>query len=547
MLKDEEDRRLAAAVAEVVAAVAVVGEEPAVGRGGAPGCPQLVTRQHGVCLCPQPQPLPGREGQGRHRPDHQGWHGEVLLRQRRWRPRRGQQDTTQQQQDSARSDTDSGGRSTVATERDLVARLAGRSHITRTDNRGVKDLFLVRSLTAAAPDADDLLLSDAGRGQHPEARALDLRPRRQGGEARPARQMARPAHCRLGTGRRRARRPRPRGAAAAPTRATGWARPARSCGWCGVTACSGTRSWWSWTWRPASSKVLVSDTKGDFGSLEVQGPVYVKDGGDFIWFSERDGWGHYYLYRYDGTLKRQLTSGEWRSDAVVGRRQHQGHRVDSRRGARARRESRTTSISTGSIWPTRRIAAARSGQRQPHLDGVENGQCTCSTSRRESTSRTACAAARCTDRQGADGPRGHRPFTAEGDRLEAARTVPDTGGRWRHADLRQYVEAVRFRFDEEVSDHRQRLSGSADRIGQHQLHVQAAARSSSRNSASSSSRSAIAAATRPARRPTRTSATSTCATMRWPTRRPASNSSPRVIRGLTSTGWASSATPAADS
>ena len=65
------------------------------------------------------------------------------------------------------------------------------------------------------------------------------------------------------------------------------------------------------------TKVLVSDTKGDFGSLEIQPPIYVKQGGDFLWFSERDGWGHYYLYSNDGTLKRQLTSGEWRADAVM--------------------------------------------------------------------------------------------------------------------------------------------------------------------------------------------------------------------------------------
>ena len=69
--------------------------------------------------------------------------------------------------------------------------------------------------------------------------------------------------------------------------------------------------------KTGGSKVLVSDTKGDWGSLEPQAPIYVKTGGDFIWFSERDGWGHYYLYDYNGTLKRQLTTGEWRSDAIV--------------------------------------------------------------------------------------------------------------------------------------------------------------------------------------------------------------------------------------
>ena len=34
-----------------------------------------------------------------------------------------------------------------------------------------------------------------------------------------------------------------------------------------------------------------------------------KDG--FIWTSEKDGFNHIYLYNMDGTLKRQLTSGQW--------------------------------------------------------------------------------------------------------------------------------------------------------------------------------------------------------------------------------------------
>ena len=39
----------------------------------------------------------------------------------------------------------------------------------------------------------------------------------------------------------------------------------------------------------------------------------------------------------------------------------------------------------------------------------------------------------------------------------------DEGGGRRDRHLRQHLEAVRLRFDEEVSDHRQRLSGPADR------------------------------------------------------------------------------------
>lgn len=55
----------------------------------------------------------------------------------------------------------------------------------------------------------------------------------------------------------------------------------------------------------------------DFGYLERQNVRYFREGGDFLWWSERTGWGHMYLYAHDGTLKRQLTSGPWRVDAIV--------------------------------------------------------------------------------------------------------------------------------------------------------------------------------------------------------------------------------------
>lgn len=38
---------------------------------------------------------------------------------------------------------------------------------------------------------------------------------------------------------------------------------------------------------------------------------YPVDQERFIWRSERDGWYHFYLYRYDGTLVRRLTTGRW--------------------------------------------------------------------------------------------------------------------------------------------------------------------------------------------------------------------------------------------
>ena len=38
-----------------------------------------------------------------------------------------------------------------------------------------------------------------------------------------------------------------------------------------------------------------------------------KDNGDIIWWSERTGWGHYYLYDHNGRLKNAITSGQWRA------------------------------------------------------------------------------------------------------------------------------------------------------------------------------------------------------------------------------------------
>ena len=52
-------------------------------------------------------------------------------------------------------------------------------------------------------------------------------------------------------------------------------------------------------------------------SSERQNIRYVKPGGDMIWWSERTGWGHYYLYDNAGKLKRPLTSGAWRAERIV--------------------------------------------------------------------------------------------------------------------------------------------------------------------------------------------------------------------------------------
>ena len=51
--------------------------------------------------------------------------------------------------------------------------------------------------------------------------------------------------------------------------------------------------------------------------LEVATPRVVEETDEVIWWSERSGWGHFYLYDRDGKLKNPITGGEWRAGRVV--------------------------------------------------------------------------------------------------------------------------------------------------------------------------------------------------------------------------------------
>lgn len=54
-----------------------------------------------------------------------------------------------------------------------------------------------------------------------------------------------------------------------------------------------------------------ADTYYESGANAANWRVF-RDRGEFLWFSERDDWGHLYLFDLDsGELKRQLTSGPW--------------------------------------------------------------------------------------------------------------------------------------------------------------------------------------------------------------------------------------------
>ncbi|MCX6574054.1 MAG: DPP IV N-terminal domain-containing protein, partial [Candidatus Aminicenantes bacterium] len=62
-------------------------------------------------------------------------------------------------------------------------------------------------------------------------------------------------------------------------------------------------------------KVLVEERLNTY--VEYQEPRLIGGGREIVWWSERDGWGHYYLYDGDGKLKMQLTSGEFVGQRIV--------------------------------------------------------------------------------------------------------------------------------------------------------------------------------------------------------------------------------------
>ena len=50
--------------------------------------------------------------------------------------------------------------------------------------------------------------------------------------------------------------------------------------------------------------------------VEVKRPGLINGGKEIIHWSERDGWGHFYLYDENGKLKNQITSGPWHAEDI---------------------------------------------------------------------------------------------------------------------------------------------------------------------------------------------------------------------------------------
>ncbi|MCG6188809.1 S9 family peptidase [Maribellus maritimus] len=62
-------------------------------------------------------------------------------------------------------------------------------------------------------------------------------------------------------------------------------------------------------------KTLVEERLNTY--VEIQDPHLINNGKEFIHWSERDGWAHFYLYDGEGNLKNQITSGPWHCNEIL--------------------------------------------------------------------------------------------------------------------------------------------------------------------------------------------------------------------------------------
>lgn len=73
-----------------------------------------------------------------------------------------------------------------------------------------------------------------------------------------------------------------------------------------------------WTPQSGETRTLISETDPFWINEErYAAPIFLGDGSQFLWLSERDGFMHLYLYTIEGKLVRQLTQGDWMIDSTA--------------------------------------------------------------------------------------------------------------------------------------------------------------------------------------------------------------------------------------
>lgn len=64
-------------------------------------------------------------------------------------------------------------------------------------------------------------------------------------------------------------------------------------------------------------RVVIHEKGLPYLNDELYSIAYLNDASEILWWSERSGWGNYYLYDSSGHLKNQVTSGRWTSGKIV--------------------------------------------------------------------------------------------------------------------------------------------------------------------------------------------------------------------------------------
>ncbi|MFC1554760.1 DPP IV N-terminal domain-containing protein [candidate division KSB1 bacterium] len=62
---------------------------------------------------------------------------------------------------------------------------------------------------------------------------------------------------------------------------------------------------------------LVTERTEPYFNVRYIQLAVLNEGKDLIWWSDRDGWGHFYLYDENGNLKSRMTSGPWMANNIA--------------------------------------------------------------------------------------------------------------------------------------------------------------------------------------------------------------------------------------
>jgi dipeptidyl-peptidase 4 len=64
-------------------------------------------------------------------------------------------------------------------------------------------------------------------------------------------------------------------------------------------------------------RVIIHETGKPYINENLFKVSIINKGNDILWWSDRTGWGHYYLYDNDGTLKHAITQGNWTAGRIM--------------------------------------------------------------------------------------------------------------------------------------------------------------------------------------------------------------------------------------